>query len=175
MITIESGKLTIPDEERFVGFAGDNLVNEKQIALLHHTVQNCTFTLCLRFDDGTVREIRLAQYVYSSDVLLTWNIKKEHLYAPGIAAAQVRIDYPGGEVVHTSKDYFFINSSLDSGSDTGELVTEARLNSDLAELESRVKGYTDSVAEGLASADDVYTKAEIDLMIGDTEALLAQI
>ena len=175
MITIDSGKFTIPDDERFVGFAGDSLINEKQIALLHHTDSGCTFTLCLRFDDGTVREIRLGQYTYSSDVLLTWSIRREHLYSSGIVTAQVRIDYPGGGTVHTTKDYFLVSSSLDSEPASDELVTETQLNAGLADLEIRVKSYTDAVAEGLADADDVYTKAEIDLMIGDAEALMAQI
>ena len=173
MITIESGKLSIPDDERFVGFSGDNLREEKRFALLHHTDRDCTFTLCLRFDDGTVREVVLAQFLYSSDVLLVWEIRREHLYSSGIVTAQIRIEYSGGEVLHTTKDYFFVSPSLDQSEDTGELVTRAELTEGLANAEGRARVYTDSAVGELS--DNVYTKAEIDSMIGDAEALLAQV
>ncbi|MBQ6336442.1 MAG: hypothetical protein IJI50_04340 [Ruminococcus sp.] len=180
MITIESGKFIIPEEERFIGFAGDEPTSEIQIGLLHFTDRNCTFTLCLRFDDGTVRTAALSPVYYSSNVLLTWNVRREHLYARGIVTAQVKIVYPNGEVMHTTRDYFLIGSSVeDGGEDVEDYVTRDELTVQISDTKAEVKAYavayTDSAVQGLARAQDVYTKTEIDEMIGDLEDELAAI
>ena len=62
MITIQNGKLMIPDSDRFVGFAGDNTVNTKQFTMIDFTQENCAFTLCMRFDDDTVRSVPLSAH-----------------------------------------------------------------------------------------------------------------
>lgn len=175
MITIESGKFMIPEEERFVGFAGDDQTSEINIGLLHFTDRGCTFTLCLRFDDGTVKTVRLQPLYYSSDVLLTWRVRKEHLYAKGIVTAQVRIVYQSGEISHTTRDYFLIGSSVedDEGEEQEDFVTHGELDdvilSTKAEVKASAEAYTDSALQ------NVYTKSQIDGMIGDLEDELAAV
>ena len=56
MITIQSGKLMIPENERFIGFAGDDRAVVKTILLPQdHSDDDCVYTLFLKFDDDRVR------------------------------------------------------------------------------------------------------------------------
>lgn len=129
MITIQKGKLTIPDEDRFVGFAGDDSVREKQFVLCDHTEQDCTYTLCLRFDDDAVRTVALDAEISGGDTVLTWSIRSEDIRAAGIVQVQVKIADSDGNIGHTTKDFFLIGSAVelnDDGSE-GEYVTPSML------------------------------------------------
>ena len=79
MITVESGKLNIPEDERFIGFAGDNTIITKQIVVFHRYVIGSVYTMCLRFDDGAVRSVPLELEQVGSDAVLTWKIEKEDM------------------------------------------------------------------------------------------------
>ena len=117
MITIQSGKLTIPEEDRFVGFAGDNLGNSKSIVLPGHGQDSCSYTLCLRFDDDSVRVIPLTKSLSGSDLVLTWNIQSAHLLKAGIVMAQVKSVDSDDVILHTSCDYFIIANSAELAGD----------------------------------------------------------
>lgn len=121
MITIQSGKLIIPEEDRLVGFAGDNLTNSKEFKLLGHAGAGAEYTLCLRFDDDTVRTARLTGVADGEDLVLTWNIKSEHLSKPGIVMAQLKAVDGDGGISHTSCDYFIVASSAEFADDGSEL------------------------------------------------------
>ena len=136
MITIQNGKLNIPDNDRFVGFAGDNAVNSKQFVLSDFAQEGCTFTLCLRFDDDAVRTAALSAAADGGDTVLTWNIRSEHLYAPGVVQAQVKITDSENNIEHTTKDFFLIGSAVeldDSGMEV-EYITPSQLNAALGEI-----------------------------------------
>ena len=185
MITIHSGKLMIPEDERFIGFAGDDRPEEKQFHLMHFGVPGSTFSLCLRFDDGTVRTIPLESLQIDSEVLLTWNIRREHLRRTGIVTAQVKINSGDGRVIHTTRDYFMIGSAaeLDDGGEEEELVTPSMLEDNLNVIKAMLPYLNDNkvyvVNEGgdvqIAKAADVYTKSEIDAVLGDLESLLSAV
>lgn len=128
MITIQNGKLIIPDNDRFVGFAGDNAVNSKQFVLTGTAGADRDYTLCLRFDDDTVRSVPLSVSVDGGSTVLTWEISREHLYAPGVVQAQVKIA-GNGSTEHTTKDFFLIGSAveLDDDGAEAEYVTPSQL------------------------------------------------
>ena len=138
MITIQSGKLSIPEDERFVGFAGDNTVITKQILILHRAVPGSSYTLCLRFDDGAVRSVPLSHEKIGSDVLLTWTVEREDMLSSGIVTAQVKMTDVSGSVMHTTKDYFLVGSSveLDDGGAEVEYITPSQLEKAAAEIKS---------------------------------------
>lgn len=178
MISIDSGKLTIPEDERFIGIAGDNLTLYKEFFLMHHSVVDCSFLLALRFDDGTVRAITLSPIYRENTVLLTWHIRSVDLYAAGIVEAQVRITFPDGRVTNTNRDFFLVGASMEEPS--GEYATRADLSSldqslhaEILGTESACKEYAKAYTDALA--EDVYTKTEIDGMIGDLEDILAAV
>ncbi len=184
MITILSGKLTIPEEERFIGFIGDDHHLEKHLLLKHFSVPHSAYELCLRFDDGTERVIPLVAHRADADVYLTWQIRSEHLYSAGIVAAQLKIISGDGSVIHSTRDYFFVGSSEEeSGEDPDPYVTHALLEEKLNIIRTQLP-YADGSGAYIVSEDgdvkiarsaEVYTKDEIDGMIGDLEDILAQV
>ena len=133
MITIQNGKLCIPDDDRFVGFAGDNAVNTKQFVLTDTVGTDRDYTLCLRFDDDTVRSVPLSASVESGSTVLTWEISQEHLYASGVVQAQVKITGSDGSTEHTTRDFFLIGSAveLDEEGLEAEYVTPSQLENSI--------------------------------------------
>lgn len=133
MITIQNGKLNIPDIDRFVGFAGDNSVMTKQFYMINHVGINCTYTLCLRFDDDVVRTVPLTAAVDGDDTVLTWEVKRTQLHSAGVVAAQLKITGSDGYTAHSSKDFFLIASSveLDEGGDEAEYVTPSQMQNSI--------------------------------------------
>lgn len=202
MISIQDGKLIIPEDERFIGIAGDNAVNEIKFALYHYHQRNSTFTLYLRFDDGTVRSAALSSAQYSSDILLTWTVLREHLYSSGVVTAQIRITDSNGDITHTSCDYFFVDSALEQDDAAAvSYATEAELDERIGAVRQQIaaalsfvgddgKLYIRTAEDDIAAAraSDVYTKTEIDIslsnyytkaqidgMIGGIESALAAV
>lgn len=133
MITIQNGKLIIPDEDRFVGFAGDNTVNTKQFTMIDFMEEDCTFTLCLRFDDDTVRSVPLSAVRDHDDTVLTWEIRSEHLCSAGVVQVQVKIADSDGSIEHTTKDFFLIGSAVELDDDGSEMeyVTPSQLRNSI--------------------------------------------
>lgn len=113
MITINSGKLSIPEKERFIGFTGDNLHSTKQFIVENVANENCIYRLYLKFDDGTVNYFVLDSKVENSSTILTWNILEEHIFKSGIVNAQIKSIYENGETYHTSWDYFLVAHSAE--------------------------------------------------------------
>ena len=141
MITIESGKLTIPEEERFIGFAGDNDAVEKQIVVIGRSEPDCTYTLYLGFDDGTVKSVPLSAEATGGDTVLSWRVKREDLLSAGVVAAQVKIADDGGNAEHTTKDYFWLGSSVELDDDGAEIeyITASELEKRLSEAASEIE------------------------------------
>ena len=123
MITIQSGKMIIPEEERFVGFAGDDQSSTKQFILPQTRITdvNATVTLYLRFDDDSVTSAPLTISIVDSDTILTWNIRSQHLLRPGIVMAQIKVTAGNGTVTHYSWDYFVVGASAEFAGDGSEI------------------------------------------------------
>ena len=140
MITIQNGKFNIPDNDRFVGFAGDDSVNSKQIVLLNRTEDDCTYTLCLRFDDDSVCTVPLSAAVDGDNTVLTWEIRKEQLYASGIVTAQLKTVDGDGSIAHSTKDFFLVGSAVELDEDGGEreYVTPSQLQNSINQAMSAV-------------------------------------
>lgn len=133
MITIQNGKLNIPDNDRFVGFAGDDAVNEKQFVLLDRAEDGCTYTLCLRFDDDSVCSVPLTLSAQGEDTVLTWEVRSSQLYASGIVTAQVKTVDSDGSIAHSTKDFFLVGSAVELSEDGEELeyVTPSQLRNSI--------------------------------------------
>ncbi len=152
MITIQSGKLTIPEEDRFVGFAGDNLGNSKTFVLPDHGADSGCYTLCLRFDDDSVRAIPLTKSLSGSDLVLTWSIKKSHLLKAGVVMAQLKYVGSDDVILHTSRDYFIIANSAELSDDgSPEYIVREELEERLSSLfdeDSAIRTYFDDALDG---------------------------
>lgn len=141
MITVESGKFIIPEEERFIGFSGDDSVVQKQILVRHRNVPNTTFTLCLRFDDGQIKSVLLAAEAIGSDRLLTWTVRREDMVTAGVVTAQVKMTDGEGNTEHTTKDYFWIGSAveLDESGAEIERITPSQLEERVQEAVRQIR------------------------------------
>ena len=185
MITIQSGKLTIPEDERFVGFAGDNTSGQKQFVIVNRVVPGSVYTLYLRFDNGEVSSIVLPSRDEDGDSVLTWNVLREHLKRPGIVTAQLKMTDGSGNIIHTTRDYFLVGYPAESedGSDDPDPDDIARLEESISAVAARLpyvvsdRVYiTDSGGDiRVARFSEVYSKSDIDDMLGDVEALLATV
>ncbi|MBR2715466.1 MAG: collagen-like protein, partial [Ruminococcus sp.] len=163
MILINSGKMTIPEEERFIGFAGDNLHSTKQFLVSGVADENCIYRLYLTFDDGTTNYFVLDSKVEKDSTILNWTILEEHIFKSGMVEAQIKSISADGEVYHTSSDYFFVAYSAElfdefKGNENAEFLRyEKELNELLKKLES---GAHDCVKENrtiarLPLSDDI--------------------
>lgn len=152
MITIHSGKLIIPEDDRFVGFAGDNLITAKTILSDVEYSADSEYVLYLKFDDDRVTSAVLSASEVETGTELTWNISRENLLKSGIVMAQVKITDAGGTVQHTGSDYFVVGASAELGDDGSELDMLSR-----SEFEQRM---SQAVSEARATApyigDDGY-------------------
>ncbi|GEM_PF-2004770 len=121
MITIQSGKMIIPEEERFVGFAGDDRISTRQFILPRTRITDidAVFSLYLRYDDDRVTSAPLSVSIVDSDTILTWNIRAEHLLKSGIVMAQIKYTNGEGCVTHYGWDYFVVGD-ISERSDDGE-------------------------------------------------------
>lgn len=113
MITIQSGKMTIPERERFIGFAGDNNVSQKQFHILDISDETFIYRLYLTFDDGTCNYFLLEKSVGESSTTLTWNILEEHIFKSGVVKAQIKAISSDGEIYHTGTDFFIVLPSAE--------------------------------------------------------------
>ena len=153
MISIESGKFTIPEEERFIGFSGDNTVTEKQMVVYHRSAIIAAYTLCLRFDDGSLKCIPLEASGTGIDIMLIWRVRREDLLSSGVVTAQIRMTDRDGGVSHTTKDYFWVGSSVDHDDDEEETeyVTHDQLESRVSEALETVRAEIGDIETALAA------------------------
>ncbi len=113
MITILNGKLTIPESERFIGFAGDNLRRTIEFLVSGAKEADRIYRLYLTFDDGTVNYFVLPSQVTDKGVVLTWQVLREHIFMSGWVKAQIKAFSGNGVVYHTSTDRFFVGDSAE--------------------------------------------------------------
>lgn len=113
MITIQSGKLIIPEEDRFIGFAGDNLHIQKQFFLKDKDSENVIYRLYLTFDDDTVNYFLLDKETSDGSTTLTWLVTQEDIFKSGVVKAQIKAISGDYEIYHTTTDYFIVGQSAE--------------------------------------------------------------
>lgn len=150
MIVINSGKMQIPEEDRFIGFCGDNLHSQKQFMLECVTERDCIYRLYLSFDDGTVNYFVLDSKVENGSTILTWDILEEHIFKSGTVQAQIKCISTDGEIYHTTKDYFIVANSAQE--------TDFFSNKENSEF-LRYERVLNSLCESIKSGEDVYVPA----------------
>lgn len=133
MITVKSGIMKIPENERFIGFEGDNLRVTRQF-LVSPAEEDTVFKLFLTFDDGTCNFFLLDTVFSDGGATLTWNIRKEHIFKSGVVTAQLKMFSRTGELIrHSSTDRFTVGGSaefsehFENGRNTEFLAYEKKL------------------------------------------------
>ncbi|MBR3971780.1 MAG: hypothetical protein IKJ83_02710 [Ruminococcus sp.] len=113
MITVENGKLTIPEHKRFIGFAGDNLVQNIEILFKGAKDSDTIYRIFLTFDDGSVNCFTLPSRITEEGAVLLWQVKREHIFKSGVVTAQIKSYTSQGVVSYTTKDTFIVGSSAE--------------------------------------------------------------
>ena len=114
MITIhKSGKITIPQEEGFIGYAGDNLNKTLEFIVENQTDRSLYYRIFLQFDDDTVNYFLLSRKFVGNDTILVWNVTQGHLYKDGIVYMQIKAFGADGEVFHTESVPIFVGKTIE--------------------------------------------------------------
>lgn len=120
MIVIDSRQMTIPEDERFVGFFGDNKFTTKEFVIMGVSESDNNYTLYLTFDDNKIIDVALDSKTESDSTTLVWNILDNHIVKSGLIKAQIKVQGSGDDVYYTSSDYFYACKSLPFEGDIGE-------------------------------------------------------
>lgn len=184
MITIQSGKLTIPEEERFVGFEGDHLGSEKRFVIPQTGDINGRYSLCLRFDDDSVREIPLDKEIQSGELDLIWRIRSEHLLKSGIVMGQVKYVDMNDVVKHSTCDYFIVAGGADLADESeNDYVTRKENEEMMTTFLNRIRAsapyigednrwyYYDAASDAYVGSLDPVIFVDSEMISGSTHAV----
>ena len=143
MITIhKSGKITIPQEEGFIGYAGDNLNKTLEFTVEKHTDINCYYRAFLKFDDDTVNYFILNKKIKDGNTILEWTVTQDQLYKNGIVYLQIKAFNVSNVIFHTESVPIFVGDSIEFTDYLAErpnsefLQQEEQLNNLLYEVEN---------------------------------------
>ena len=133
MITISDGILTIPEDERFVGFIGDNLHTQKKFFIRSTPESGWLYRLYLTFDDGRHNFFTLTKEEVEEGTFLVWNIEEGQIFKSGLVKAQIKAFSDDSEVYHTTSDVFVAGKATEEdeeflNSNSEFLGFEKRLN-----------------------------------------------
>lgn len=113
MITINQGKITIPKDDMFIGFSGDNLTVTRKLLLVGDTNESKIYRMYLKFDDGTYNHFTLDSEQTEDGVLILWEITKDQIFKSGALKAQIKITNSNGEISHTPLLNFYVLDSIE--------------------------------------------------------------
>lgn len=150
MILIQRGIMTIPEEERFVGFAGDNMCSQKNFRIEDPPADADIYKLFLTFDNAACNYFELGKIIGNGRTTLTWHVCEEHILKPGIVRAQIKAYSSTGEIWHSSTDWFVVDESAEftdyfSDKENSEFLSYERkllsLKSEIDEILSQLPYY----------------------------------
>lgn len=111
MITIQNGKLTIPENERFIGFAGDNLRRKIEFSVQGESTPCELYRIYLTFDDGTANYFTLESVECDGTTTLVWDVLDEHIFKSGLVKVQIKAFSQNNIIWHTNEEYFVVGES----------------------------------------------------------------
>ena len=147
MILIQRGIMTIPEDERFVGFAGDNLCLSRSFRIEDPPADADVYKLFLTFDNAACNYFELAKTVLNGRTTLNWNIREEHILKSGVVRAQIKAYSSYGEIWHSSTDWFVVDESAEfsdyfSDKENSEFLSYERrllsLRSEIEEIQKKM-------------------------------------
>lgn len=118
MIYVDRNTFNIPISERVLGHYGDNSVNSVTFEIGENYPES-QYILYLSFSNGSINSILLDK---SEDNTAVWNIKSEHIFAPGIAHMQIKAVSENGEIWHSPKVIVEFLHSIDENKPNGRHI-----------------------------------------------------
>lgn len=161
MITINNkGRFSIPDEDVFIGFAGDNLSVKREFFLEGVTDPTTIYRMYLLFDDGTSNFFLLDKELMEKGTKLIWNIESDHIFKSGIVILQIKGTNSQGKTFHTCQTSLVVQKSIEFSESYNTMV-----NSEFLQQEEKLNGFIEKANTIKAEADELYAKikeAQID-------------
>lgn len=116
MITVEKcGKIYIPPQDGFIGYAGDNLNKTIKFLLKERNDSDYFYRIYLKFDDDTVNFFVLEKEIQENDTVLYWNITDDQIFKSGIMYLQIKGYDTSGEIFHTEAVPLIVGKSIEFG------------------------------------------------------------
>lgn len=165
MINItKQGKFIIPENECFIGYAGDNLNTTKEIFVEGITDISLIYRMYLQFDDGTCNYFLLESEVQQGGTLLTWKITSDQIFKSGIVQVQIKASNDSGEVFHSSVTSMLVQTSIEfsdffKNKENSEFLQYEKT---LTDLMHQVETVTSALDSALSQAQEVIKDLEID-------------
>lgn len=114
MITItKKGNFVIPQNECFIGHAGDNLNTTKYFFVEEITDISLIYRMYLQFDDGTCNYFLLESKVTDGGTELVWNVTNDQIFKSGIVKIQIKASNDSGEVFHSQITTMLVQTSIE--------------------------------------------------------------
>ncbi|MGN0489675.1 MAG: hypothetical protein ACI4HO_10470 [Ruminococcus sp.] len=161
MITINSnGRFCIPDEDVFIGFAGDNLNVKREFFLEGVTDPTTIYRMYLLFDDGTSNFFLLDKELTETGTKLIWNIESDQIFKSGIVILQIKGTNNQGKIFHTCQTSLVVQKSIEFSESYNTIV-----NSEFLQHEEDLNDFLIKVNSIKAEAETLYEKikdADID-------------
>ena len=142
MITIQNGKFFVPEDERFIGFAGDNLRKKIEFFVVGETQEVSTYRLYLTFDDDSVNFFVLPKASTPGGTLLTWDILESHIFKAGIVKAQIKAFAEDGMIWHTNAETFIVGKTAEYPE-----TPDSPINTEFLEYEKALNSLRDEIKE----------------------------
>ena len=149
MIEISGRSASVPENERFLGFTGDNDCEVRVISLKNESLSACAFKIDVCGADGTRNILEPEKSTEGGEILLTWVIKKEHIGRSGALFAQVRAFNASGMVWHSGIFEFEVGGSIEASEAFADAVP-----SEFEEIEKAVTAAKTSAEEAAAAAGE---------------------
>jgi hypothetical protein len=129
MITIKNRRMTVPEEERYLGAKGDSNTTVRVFSLPRTNandadISSLNFSIDFYYYDGTTNTtVILDKIINEKNFELTWNIIASDLRVEGTVLLQIIAKDLNGTVKWTSyKEPFYIDELIDADGDyTGDL------------------------------------------------------
>lgn len=161
MITINSnGRFCIPDEDVFIGFAGDNLNVKREFFLEGVTDPTTIYRMYLLFDDGTSNFFLLDKELMETGTKLIWDIESDQIFKSGIVILQIKGTNNQGKIFHTCQTSLVVQKSIEFSESYNTIV-----NSEFLQHEEDLNDFLGKVNSIKAEAETLYEKikdADID-------------
>ena len=168
MINItKQGKFIIPENECFIGYAGDNLNTTKEIFVEGIADMSLIYRMYLQFDDGTCNYFLLESEVQEGGTLLIWNVTSDQIFKSGIVKVQIKASNDSGEVFHSSITNMLVQTSVEFSDYfcTKENSEFLQYENTLTQLKKQLDTSCANLAVATAQAQDLLNQlrfAEID-------------
>ena len=155
MVRIENRKMTIPYEEKNLGYEGDNAVAVRVFGVADLSLSGYVFKLDVEKSGGKTGVVTLDKVVGDDAILLTWTLKESELDTPGALTVQLRAyNENGTEIWHSGKGAFIVGDSINVAA---EFMSP--LPSEFFEFERRVTQAVALVEEVAKHIGDIATGA----------------